>query len=43
VMVQLGAGGCTLLARITEKSAQGLALAPGLAVFAQIKGVAILG
>jgi len=43
VMVQLGAGGCTLLARITEKSAQRLALAPGLAVFAQIKGVAILG
>ncbi|MDP2367458.1 molybdenum ABC transporter ATP-binding protein [Rhodoferax sp.] len=43
VMVQLDAGGCTLLARITEKSAHGLALVPGVAVFAQIKGVAILG
>lgn len=43
VMVRLDCGGCALLARITEKSAHGLALAPGLAVFAQIKGVAILG
>ena len=43
VMVRLDCGGCALLARITEKSAHGLALEPGLAVFAQIKGVAILG
>lgn len=43
VMVSLDAGGCTLLARITERSARTLALAPGLSLYAQIKGVAILG
>ncbi|WHZ12307.1 MAG: Molybdenum ABC transporter ATP-binding protein ModC [Burkholderiaceae bacterium] len=43
VMVQLAAGGSPLLARITAKSADALALAPGRPVYAQIKGVAILG
>ncbi len=43
VMVSLDVGGCVLLARITERSARTLALAPGLALYAQIKGVAILG
>lgn len=42
VMVRLDAGGSTLLARITEKSAFALALAPGQAIYAQIKGVAIV-
>jgi molybdate transport system ATP-binding protein len=43
VMVSLDVGGCTLLARITERSARTLALEPGLKLYAQIKGVAILG
>lgn len=43
VMVALDVGGCALLARITARSAQALALAPGLALYAQIKGVAVLG
>ncbi|MDO8252088.1 MAG: molybdenum ABC transporter ATP-binding protein [Rhodoferax sp.] len=43
VMVALDAGGCPLLARVTTRSAHALGLAPGLALFAQIKGVAILG
>jgi molybdate transport system ATP-binding protein len=43
VMVALDVGGCTLLARITERSARTLSLAPGLSLYAQIKGVAILG
>jgi molybdate transport system ATP-binding protein len=43
VMVSLDAGGSTLLARITRKSAAALQLAPGRAVFAQVKGVAVLG
>ena len=43
VMVALDAGGCPLLARVTARSARALALAPGLALYAQIKGVAILG
>lgn len=43
VMVALDVGGSTLLARITQRSAQALNLAPGLALYAQIKGVAILG
>ena len=43
VMVSLDVGGCVLLARITERSARTLALTPGLKVYAQIKGVAILG
>jgi molybdate transport system ATP-binding protein len=43
VMVALDAGGCALLARITARSAHLLGLAPGLALHAQIKGVAVLG
>ncbi len=43
VMVALQAGGSALLARITARSARSLALSPGTAVFAQIKGVAVLG
>ncbi|MGQ2980980.1 MAG: molybdenum ABC transporter ATP-binding protein [Polaromonas sp.] len=43
VMVSLDAGGSTLLARITRKSAAALDLQPGRAVFAQVKGVAVLG
>ena len=41
-LVALDAGGAPLLARVTRKSAEALALAPGQAVFAQIKGVAVL-
>lgn len=43
LMVSLDTGGSTLLARITRKSAAALQLQPGSAVFAQIKGVAVLG
>ena len=43
VMVALNAGGATLLARITQKSCDALSLQPGCAVFAQVKGVAVLG
>jgi molybdate transport system ATP-binding protein len=42
-MVALDAGGSALLARITRKSAQSLQLRPGSRVFAQVKGVAVLG
>jgi molybdate transport system ATP-binding protein len=42
-MVALSAGGSTLLARITQKSADALQLQPGKTVFAQVKGVAVLG
>lgn len=42
-MVSLDAGGSALLARITRKSAAALQLQPGSAVFAQVKGVAVLG
>ncbi len=43
VVVQLDANGSTLLARVTAKSAAALGLEIGKPVFAQIKGVAILG
>ncbi|MEO7885461.1 MAG: molybdenum ABC transporter ATP-binding protein [Polaromonas sp.] len=43
VMVGLDAGGHPLLARITLKSAEALQLQPGSRVFAQVKGVAVLG
>ena len=43
MLVALEAGGVALLARVTLRSARLLGLAPGLALFAQIKGVAILG
>ncbi|WP_298209189.1 molybdenum ABC transporter ATP-binding protein [Acidovorax sp.] len=42
LMVALDAGPTRLLARVTERSAQALALAPGQAVFAQVKGIAIV-
>ena len=42
VLVALDAAGTPLLARVTQRSAQALALAPGLPVFAQIKSVALL-
>jgi molybdate transport system ATP-binding protein len=43
VMVALDAGGATLLARITQKSLEALQLKAGSPVFAQVKGVAVLG
>lgn len=43
VMVALDAGGSTLLARITQKSLDALNLQLGSPVFAQVKGVAVLG
>lgn len=43
VMVSLDAGGSTLLARITQKSAEALQLQPGRQVYAQVKGIAVLG
>lgn len=42
VMVSLQLGQARLLARITAHSARQLAIAPGLHVFAQIKGMALL-
>jgi molybdate transport system ATP-binding protein len=41
VLVQLDLGGAALLARITRRSAQALEIAPGLAVFAVVKTVAV--
>jgi molybdate transport system ATP-binding protein len=43
VMLGLDADGSALLARITTKSAEALQLLPGSKVFAQVKGVAVLG
>ena len=43
VMVRLDAGGTPLLARITRKSVNALGLVAGRALYAQVKGVAILG
>lgn len=42
VMLALDVGGTRLLARLTKKSADTLALAPGASVFVQVKGVAVL-
>jgi molybdate transport system ATP-binding protein len=42
VQLRLADGGPLLLARITERSRQILAIAPGLAVIAQVKSVALL-
>jgi len=42
VLVALDLQGTPLLARITQRSARTLQLAPGQRVFAQIKGVGIL-
>lgn len=41
-MVALDVGPTRLLARVTQRSAQALGLAPGMRVFAQVKGVAIV-
>ena len=43
IMVSLNAGGSALLARITKKSSEVLQLQPGLQLYAQIKGIAVLG
>lgn len=43
VLVRLDAGGTPLLARITRRSADQLAIVPGQALWAQIKTVALLG
>jgi len=44
VKLCLGSGGCTpLLARITRKSADALALAVGMPLYVQIKSVALMG
>jgi molybdate transport system ATP-binding protein len=43
LMLGLDANGSTLLARVTRKSADALGLMPGMQVFAQVKGVAVLG
>ena len=42
LMVALDAGPTRLLARVTQRSATALALAPGKAVYAQVKGVAVV-
>ncbi|MDR3212312.1 MAG: molybdenum ABC transporter ATP-binding protein [Azoarcus sp.] len=42
VQLQLAEGGPLLLARITERSRRALAIAPGMAVVAQVKSVALL-
>ena len=42
-LVRLDAGGAPLLARLTRRSAAGLDLHPGQAVWAQIKAVAVIG
>jgi len=43
VLVRLDAGGAPILARITQRSWEALKLAPGQAVWAQIKAVALIG
>jgi molybdate transport system ATP-binding protein len=40
--VRLQCGASTLLARITARSADALALAPGQSVWAQVKSVALV-
>jgi molybdate transport system ATP-binding protein len=42
-LLRLRAGASPLLARLTQRSAAGLGLAPGVAVWAQIKAVALIG
>ena len=42
VLVKLDVAGTPLLARITRRSAEKLAIRPGLALHAQIKAVALL-
>ena len=42
-LVHLDVGGATVIARVTHRSAAALELRPGLAVWAQIKAVALIG
>ncbi|WP_085316526.1 molybdenum ABC transporter ATP-binding protein [Derxia lacustris] len=42
-LIRLDVGGVPLLSRITRRSAEQLGIGPGLAVHAQVKGVAVLG
>jgi molybdate transport system ATP-binding protein len=42
-LVRLDAGGAPLLARLTRRSTAALGLTPGMAVWAQIKAVALIG
>jgi molybdate transport system ATP-binding protein len=42
-LVRLDIGGTPLLARISQRSAAALAIAPGMTVWAQIKAVALIG
>lgn len=42
-LVRLNAGGVALIARITRRSSAKLDLRPGLAVWAQIKAVVLVG
>jgi len=42
VVVRLDAGGIALLARVTKRSEAALAIVPGLELWAQVKGVAIV-
>lgn len=42
-LVRLACGGSFVLARLTQRAVHGLALAPGQAVWAQVKSVAIVG
>jgi molybdate transport system ATP-binding protein len=42
-LVRLDAGGVPLLARLTQRSAAALGLAPGMPVWVQIKAVALIG
>lgn len=41
-LIRLNAGGQIILSRITAKSAEDLALSPGMSVFAQVKAVSLL-
>jgi molybdate transport system ATP-binding protein len=43
VMVRLRCGGAMLLARITARAADALALAPGQRVWAQVKSAGLVG
>ena len=42
-LVRLAAEGQSLVARVTRRSAEALALEPGKQVWAQIKAVAVIG
>jgi molybdate transport system ATP-binding protein len=42
LQLQIGTGSSLLLARITRRSRDVLGLAPGMRVYAQIKGIALM-